>query len=328
MYSRKEEDVMQLAPIGISTYGRLNHLKQTIEALQRNTLAKQSELYIFSDAPRVGDEEIVANVRAYINTLSDGFKKVYVIERDTNGIIENNRGGIKQLLAEYGKMIFLEDDNITSPYFLEYMNNALEFYKEDDRISSISGYCPPMKIPIDYKKDIFVLHRLSPWGMAFWKESYEKYFKYIDKQIFTNFLKDEKLVNQLIEDSGREALEIIKMEVDGRIDAGDMKMIFWQNFYKVFTVYPRETLVKNIGQDGSGALMGETDKWDTVLGSQNKFTFIENIQPDVLIRKVHSEFYCMPKERYLFLKKIGIFKYIYPIYKILKAYRIKILGLE
>ena len=157
----------ELAPIGVSTYSRLYHLKKTIEALQNNTLAKQSELYIFSDAPKEGDEEIVSTVRKYIHTIN-GFRKVHIIERKTNGRVANNRGGIEELLDKYGKVIFLEEDIVTSAYFLQYMNDALHFYKNDNRISSIAGYCPPIKIPVEYKQDVFILHRFAPWGFAIW----------------------------------------------------------------------------------------------------------------------------------------------------------------
>lgn len=39
------------APILLFVYNRLEHLKQTMETLQNNTLAAESELYIYSDAP-------------------------------------------------------------------------------------------------------------------------------------------------------------------------------------------------------------------------------------------------------------------------------------
>ena len=64
---------MQLAPVGIATYSRLSHIKKTVESLQQNTLATQSELYIFSDAPKKCDEEIVLKIRKYIHTIK-GFK--------------------------------------------------------------------------------------------------------------------------------------------------------------------------------------------------------------------------------------------------------------
>ena len=52
-----------LAPIAVSTYARPQHLQQTIAALQKNTLAQQSELFVFSDAPKPGDEDKVEAVR-------------------------------------------------------------------------------------------------------------------------------------------------------------------------------------------------------------------------------------------------------------------------
>jgi hypothetical protein len=86
-----------LAPVAVCTYSRINHLRQTIEALQNNILAKETELYIFSDAPQKGDEAMVATVREYIHTV-DGFKKVHIVERKTNGMIANLFGAIQQLL--------------------------------------------------------------------------------------------------------------------------------------------------------------------------------------------------------------------------------------
>ncbi len=38
-----------LAPIALFVYNRIDHTKQTIQALQNNYLAKDSELFIFSD---------------------------------------------------------------------------------------------------------------------------------------------------------------------------------------------------------------------------------------------------------------------------------------
>ncbi len=318
MHQKIEQEFMQLAPIGVSTYNRLNHLKKTIEALQKNTLAEQSELYIFSDAPKKGDEEIVASIREYIHTVT-GFKEVYIVEREINGIIANHTEGFEQLLNKYGKIIFLEDDNITSPYFLEYMNSALHFYKYDDRISSISGYCVPIEIPVDYKYDVFILHRFFPWGCGLWKDSYEKYFKEIDKLSFKKYFLDKNFINQIVNDSGTESLWGIESDALGKINAGDAKMIFWQNVYKVYTLYPRESLVENIGQDGSGVHMGISDKWDVKIGKKEKFEFVKNIEPDKGIRKLHRKFYSISKRSKLIniLQRYGLHKYIYPFYKII-----------
>ena len=168
-----------LAPIGISTYSRLSHLKKTIEALQKNILASNTLLYIFSDAPKPGDEEIVQKVRNYIKSI-EGFKEIYILEREINDRVSNNRGGLKYLLKKYGKAIFLEDDIITAPGFLQYMNDALDYYEKHQNIISITGYTPPINIPYDFSKDFFILQRFNGWGAGFWLNKYQLIEEYLN----------------------------------------------------------------------------------------------------------------------------------------------------
>lgn len=44
---------MKLAPIVIFTYNRPWHTQQTVEALLKNEYASESDLIIFSDAPKM-----------------------------------------------------------------------------------------------------------------------------------------------------------------------------------------------------------------------------------------------------------------------------------
>ena len=64
--------IENLAPIVVFTYNRLWHTKQTIEALQKNDLAEESELYIFSDGPKNKDSSNEVNdVREYIKKIDE-----------------------------------------------------------------------------------------------------------------------------------------------------------------------------------------------------------------------------------------------------------------
>lgn len=277
-----------LAPIGISTYSRINHLKQTIEALQKNTLAKESELYIFSDAPREGDEEIVAKVRRYIRTV-DGFKKVHIVEREVNGRVSNNRGGMKQLLDQYGKMIFLEDDIVTAPGFLCFMNNALEFYKDNENIISISGYAPPIH---NYNEkssiDMYLLPRFCAWGFGMTLENFKKYQRPINK----NEYKAIKNKTKVLSVGGIDVLNMIQKEVNGELDAGDVRIMYQQAIHNKYTLYPIKSLVQNIGHDGTGVHCGLTNKFEhkKLWSKTDNFKFIKNIQPDQRIIKANYKF--------------------------------------
>lgn len=285
-----EKGLRELAPIGIGTYSRKEHLKQTIKALQKNTLAQQSILYIFSDAAQKGDEGIVSELRDYAHNI-DGFKRVYVVERSENGRVENNRGGQRHLLDLYGKCIFMEDDIVTAPGFLAFMNEALDYYENDKRILSITGYSLPIKALKDFNDDVFVLPRFNGWGVGLWQKKYEKvsYFSYDE---YLDFRKDNHSVNRFLSGGGEDMLPMLKAESQGIIDAFDVKAMFHQYKNNMLTVYPKKSLVQNIGHDGSGVHCGTTNKFHhkKLWSKVKNFKFVKSPQVDERIRKANFKF--------------------------------------
>ncbi|GAB6392747.1 MAG: glycosyltransferase 2 family protein [Treponematales bacterium] len=129
-----------LAPVVLFVYNRPEHTRKTVEALSKNALAAESELFVFSDAPK--DENAsdkVAAVRDYIKTIS-GFKKITVTEQATNkGLAASIIDGVTETVNRYGKIIVLEDDIVTGKYFLTYMNEALEKYENEKRVMHIAA---------------------------------------------------------------------------------------------------------------------------------------------------------------------------------------------
>jgi hypothetical protein len=266
---------MELAPIGLSVYSRLEHIKKTIGALQRNKLASESILYIFSDAPQKGDDEKVDAVRRYLRTFS-GFKEINLIERRSNSRTQNNRNGIRMLLNEYGRMIFLEEDIVTAPKFLEFMNQALNFYQGDQRIVSITGYSPPFKPPAYYKKNIYLSLRFCAWGFGIWKDRYDRIKMNIEG--YEEFLKDKAAVKRF-RMGGEDLLYLLKCEAEGLSDALDVKIMFQQFQNNLYTIAPTVSIVQNIGHDGTGVHCGKTNKFNTTLDtSDNPLKMEKDIQ--------------------------------------------------
>lgn len=282
-----------LAPIGLTVYSRLNHLVRTIDALKRNTLAPESKLFIFSDAPREGEEELVQNLRTYVRSV-DGFEEVILFERDENSRIRNNRGGQQYLLDKFGKMIWMAEDIVTGPGYLEFMNKALDYYEDTDKVISITGYTPPIEMPPDYRNDVFFLQRFSAWGFGTWKRKFEKIELKIDEHEYRLKIKDREFYRKLIA-NGHDIPGMIDMEVRGDIDALDVKMMYQQILHGWYTVYPRISLVQNIGLDGSGLHCGATDKFhpEALWGKTGKFDFREDIQVDKRIVLANRRFRSM-----------------------------------
>jgi hypothetical protein len=224
------------------------HLQKTVEALQKNDLADQSVLYVFSDAPKAGDEAKVQKVRDYLKTI-DGFKKVIVLERKENNRAANNRGGMRMLLEKYGKLIFLEEDVVTAPGFLEFINAGLTIYKDRKDIFAICGYTAPAQLERFYRKDVYLSPRFSGWGFGIWADRYEKTI--LDKIDFEGFIQNKPLIRRFRK-GGKDLLPMLKKTATGKTDALDVRIFYTQLILNLSTVAPTRSLTNNIGHDGSG----------------------------------------------------------------------------
>ena len=152
---------MSLAPIILFVYKRLEHTKRTIELLSKNFLANESELYIFSEAEKSeNDREAVDLVRDYLESVK-GFKGIIINKNETHlGLANSVISGTTEILRKHKKAIILEDDLLTAPDFLKFMNNALIYYENNFKIFSISGYTFPINIPSDYKNNFYIFKSL------------------------------------------------------------------------------------------------------------------------------------------------------------------------
>jgi len=250
----------QLAPISISTYSRLEHLTRTIDALKINDLAKNSILYIFSDAPKEGDEIIVKKVRDYLKTIN-GFKEVRIIEQETNNYEKNIKDAYSIPLNKFGKMIRMEDDILTSPYFLKYMNESLNFYQNERSIFAISAYTPSTDLEKCLEEDVFLSKDFSAWGYATWAD---RDFFYARERMnyYDNIILEKDLVKK-INKLHPKMIDTLHLISQKKANPGDYKLSANLHLNGLFTIKPKLSLVKNIGFDGSGAGKRTTNRFQT-----------------------------------------------------------------
>lgn len=251
----------KLAPIVLFVYNRPDHTKQTIEALQKNELAKDSELFIYSDAAKNENAlNKVNKVREYIKTIN-GFKKVIIIEREKNwGLANSIIDGVTKIVNEYGKIIVLEDDLVTSPYFLKFMNEALEVYEDREDIFAISGYSPSIKIPLHYKYQVYLTHRSSSWGWATWKAEWNC-IKW-DNKNYKQYVDNIKIMQEFGLKGGKDRPKMLKAQIESKINSWAIRRGFTQFLQRKYTLFPVRTLINNIGYDGSGVHCGADSSFD------------------------------------------------------------------
>ncbi|MFA4981708.1 MAG: glycosyltransferase family 2 protein [Candidatus Omnitrophota bacterium] len=234
---------MRLAPIALFVYNRVFFAKRTIEALQKNLLAGESDLFVFSDGPKSNyDEKRVSEMREFLRKV-DGFKKIEIIEKDTNlGLAESIISGVTEIVNMRDRVIVLEDDLDLSPYFLKFMNEALELYSNEDRVSSVCGHFFGVtgKIP-----ETFFLKMFSSYGWATWKRAWGFFEK--DGKKLLRKLEELKCGKAFDMNGMYPFMRTLKKQSTGLSDAWAARWYASSYLRNSLNLFPGRSLVDHIG---------------------------------------------------------------------------------
>ena len=289
---------MNLAPIALFVYSRPWHTRQTVTALQKNDLSKESSLFVFSDGPRFErDRKNVMAVREYINQIK-GFKSVTVVEREVNfGLARSIISGVTEIVNRYGKIIVLEDDIIVSPYFLKFMNEALEFYQEEHKVISIHGYIYPMKIR---PPETFFIRGTDCWGWATWKRGWDLFEP--DGRKLLNELKRGRLEKKFDINGAYPFTKMLKNQIRRKNDSWAVRWYASAFLNDKLTLYPGRSLAQNIGFDNSGTHCYGTNVLDTEISGEPIPLKPIPIEENVVVLKGIEEY--LRSIKFAFLKQI------------------------
>lgn len=281
-------------PIILFVYNRLSHTMRTVEALQKNYGSDKSTLYIFSDGPKNDtDSQQVELVRNYLKSIN-GFDTVIVTERQQNlGLAQSIISGVSEVIEKHERVIVLEDDLVTSPYFLQFMGDALKFYENEDRVAAVHGYTFPLGIPLP---ETFFLCHTGCWGWGTWRRGWELFES--DGLKLLHQLQELGLTKKFDMNSAYPYTKMLEDQVNGKNDSWAVR---WHasTFLKTkLTLYPGVSLVRNIGHDGSGAHCRTSSLYDVSLLNREVKVLSVPLREDLsvaknleaFLRKGHSGF--------------------------------------
>lgn len=265
-------ETKELAPICLFTYNRLDETKQTVIALKDNFLASKSELFVFSDGwKEEKDKYKVIEVRKYLKTVS-GFKTITVYESNKNkGLANSIIDGVTNILKKHENIIVLEDDLITSPNFLNFMNASLAYYKDNHKIFSISGYTLDLPILPTLKKDVYLGVRASSWGWVIWKNRWSV----IDWQVkdYSTF-KKSLIQKYKFNKGGSDMSRMLQNQMQGNIDSWAIRWCYHQFIKNTYTVFPKTSKLMSIGFGNNATHTKTTKRFNTILDTSNNETFL------------------------------------------------------
>ncbi|MHB8206952.1 hypothetical protein [Mucilaginibacter sp.] len=243
-----------LAPVILFIYNRPHHAKKTLAALSQNLLADKSVLYVFADGPKENatDEDLSLIMQAReVVSEKQWCKEVILVAREKNMNLEDNIiDGITSVINKYGKAIMLDDDLISSPYFLQYCNEGLQVYQNNKQIFSINSYM----FPIDFETgpETFLCPvATSSTGWATWADRwnlFENSPAYINEIDADSFLQNRFNVGLMN-----------KMYMLKHMHTWDIRWYYTAFIRNGLGVFTTKSLIFNIGFDGSGTHKGGED---------------------------------------------------------------------
>ena len=243
---------MSYAPILLFVYNRPEHTRRCIESLLKNSLASESNLFIYADGAKDStQQEAVNEVRNYIRSIQ-GFKQITLIERSENwGLARNIIDGVTTQVNRYGKVIVLEDDLVVAPYFLQFMNDALEVYKNEPRVGHIQA--------CDFTQDsslpaTFLIKWTGSWGWATWDRAW-KHFNPNGNELLQEL--EERKLTHVFDFNGKYGFtRMLRRQIEGKNNSWAIRWNASLFLKDILSLNVGRSLVQNEGFDGSGTNCG------------------------------------------------------------------------
>ena len=239
---------MTYAPILLFVYNRPEHTRQVVSSLLRNQEAAESPLFIYADQSKTPDNDAaVQEVRRYIHSIS-GFKSKAIIERESNwGLARNIIDGVTTQVNEFGRVIVLEDDLIVAPYFLKFMNDALETYQDEQRVGHIQAcdFTKDASLP-----DTFLIKWTGSWGWGTWKRAW-KYFNPDGKELLAQ-LEKRKLTRYFDFNGNYPFTRMLRRQIAGQNNSWAIRWNASLFLADILSLNVGKSLIQNTGFDGSG----------------------------------------------------------------------------
>ena len=276
------------APILLFVYNRPEHVRRNIQALLKNELAAESELFIYSDAAKdETSQAAVKEVRAFIRSIQ-GFKKITITERAENwGLARSIIDGVTTLINRYGHVIVLEDDLVVAPHFLQFMNDALETYRDEKRVGHIQAcdFTHDPSLP-----DTFLIKWTGSWGWGTWDRAW-KHFNADGKALLTE-LESRKLTYTFDFNGKYGYTRMLRRQIEGKNNSWAIRWNASLFLKDILSLNVGKSLVQNEGFDGSGTNCGGGGLYASELYMERRpVKKISPIEENIQARNAYVRYY-------------------------------------
>jgi hypothetical protein len=259
------------APIALFTYNRLSHTKELVESLQKNEMASESDLFIFSDGGKnEEDKQKVLEVRSYLQTIKC-FKSVTIEESlENRGLANSVIYGVSKILEHFDRIIVLEDDFVLSPYFLRFMNEALDIYVDEEKVGCVNGHVMDLKT---YQPETFFIRHTDSVGWGTWRRAW-KLFEPDGKKLLSE-LEERGLCDVFNMDGTYPFIKMLRKQIAGQNSSWAIRWRASMLLNDKVSINAGKSLVEHRGSDGSGTHCGKGELFPSKLFSERPLCIVK-----------------------------------------------------
>jgi hypothetical protein len=233
-----------LAPVALFAYKRLSTLKKAVAALERCKGFRDTRVTVFCDMPGSGRIQDAAPSKALQTWAAKWCEKNGAelrIAPENLGLRRSIVSGVTDMLSQAESVIVLEDDIVTSPSFLVFMNQALQAYRDRDDIMQVSGYFIPSSARLPA---IGLVRTPGSWGWATWRRAWQHYSD--DARALADDIARLD-VNAFDINGSYPYFETLRKNAEGRLDTWAVRWYASMFRRGGLTLYPALSFTRNIG---------------------------------------------------------------------------------
>ncbi|MDR2820251.1 MAG: glycosyltransferase [Desulfovibrio sp.] len=254
-------------PIAVFAFNRPDHLRRTLTALAANDLAAASDITIFCDGPRNGQEKNLTDAARDVAVAASGFASVNIVAREQNmGCANAVISGLEYMFTRHERLVVVEDDILCSPHTLRFLNTGLEKYAGEPVVFNIAAWSPPprlMPVPEDYPYDVYFVPRFNCWGWASWRDRWAKVdWSVFDYAVFAENPCLQRAFNQ----GGNDMAAMLREQMAGRLNTWDIQMDYARFRHGCLGLNPVYSYTTNIGMGSGTHTTGYNTRLDNDLG--------------------------------------------------------------
>ena len=254
---------IKLAPVVIFAFNRPEHLRKCLDSLRKNKVAINTEFRIFVDGPRNEGDLLKRNL---IEKLLEEYKQHLSIKvsfaEENLGLAKSIIAGLNEVFSNSDRAIIVEDDLISSPFFLDFCNSGLNLFEANQSVASIHGFSYKFN---NLETTPYFIKGADCWGWATWKNRWELFEENAD--ILIRELERRHLKRKFDLDGAYPYFNMLLRQSRGEVDSWAIRWHASMFLANKLTLYPNQTLINNIGIDGSGTHAGQGKNINSILSS-------------------------------------------------------------